>query len=101
MNQWHNRTAAAVLALTTLSTGTMLMFSEQALAQQPSAESTSNALLSLAEIERRVTAEGLQITDVELGDRVAEVEGRDSSGREVEWIVDRRDGSVLSREIDD
>jgi hypothetical protein len=91
------------------------IFAGPVLAQQPAAaeapqQQDSNAassapaadkFLSLTEIERRVTATGIRVTEIEVKDRIVEVEGRDSSNREVDLVVDRRSGEVLSRKLDD
>jgi hypothetical protein len=97
-NRTHSK--IGLLATFVLGIGAAGILAGSAQAQQSEAPA-GNGLLSIAEIERRVSAEGLQVTDIELRDGVAEVEGRDSSGREVEWIVDRRDGRILSRDLDD
>jgi hypothetical protein len=77
---------AGILALLSLSAG----------AQQAS----SPALLSLGDIESRLTAQGIAIREIELRDSVVEVEGRDAQGRKVELLVDRRNGEILSRKLD-
>lgn len=99
------RPAATLLALAIGAAGAGIL-AERAAAQQtaqpaaPAAAPAQNTLLSSAEIEQKVTAAGLRIEDIELYDRVAEVEGRDASGQEVEWLIDRRNGEVLSRAKD-
>ncbi|MCC6171612.1 MAG: PepSY domain-containing protein [Gammaproteobacteria bacterium] len=65
------------------------------------APATERPLLSLADIERRVNAQGIRVTELEVRDRLVEVEGRDASNREVELVVDRRTGEILSRRFDD
>jgi hypothetical protein len=77
---------AGILALMSLSAG----------AQQAS----SPALLSLGDIESRLTAQGITIHEIELRDSVVEVEGRDAQGKKVELLVDRRNGEILSRKLD-
>ena len=57
-------------------------------------------VLSLADLESRMLAQGISIREIELRDLVAEVEGRDASGRKIELLVDRRSGEILSRKID-
>ena len=57
--------------------------------------------LSLTEISNRVTAEGLKVTELEVHDKIVEVEAVDSSNRELDLVLDRRTGEVLSREFDD
>jgi len=54
-------------------------------------------VLSLADIETRMTAQGIQIRELEIKDLVVEVEGRDAQGRKVELLIDRRTGEILSR----
>ncbi len=57
-------------------------------------------VLSLGEIESRLTAQGITIREIELRDRVVEVEGRDAQGRKVELLIDRRSGEILSNKPD-
>jgi hypothetical protein len=57
-------------------------------------------LLSLGDIETRLTAQGIKIREIELKDLVVEVEGRDADGRKVELLVDRRTGEILSQKLD-
>ena len=56
--------------------------------------------IGLGEIESRLAAQGITIHEIELHDRVAEVEGRDAQGRKVELLVDRRSGEILSQKPD-
>lgn len=58
-------------------------------------------LLSLTEIESRLTAQGIRVSEMEVHDKVLEVEGRDAQGRKIDLIVDRRNGEILSRKLDD
>ncbi|HET9448650.1 MAG TPA: PepSY domain-containing protein [Steroidobacteraceae bacterium] len=81
---------AGVLALMSLAAG----------AQQASTPAAPATVLSLGEIESRMTAEGITIREIEVRDSVVEVEGRDAQGREVELLVDRRNGEILSRKLD-
>jgi hypothetical protein len=57
--------------------------------------------LTLAEIETRLAAEGLTVRELEVRERLVEVEAYDASGREVELVLDRRTGEILSRKLDD
>ena len=59
------------------------------------------SFLSLTEISNRISSEGLKVTELEIHDKVVEVEARDSSNRELDLVVDRRTGEILSREFDD
>ncbi len=60
----------------------------------------ASRVLSLADLESRMVADSITIREIELRDLVAEVEGRDASGRKVELLVDRRSGEILSRKLD-
>ena len=77
----------------------LLIFAGLSLAQTQ-AQAPAGAL-SVAEIESRVVAQGISIEEIELRDSVVEIEGRDASGREVELLLDRRTGEILSRKFDD
>jgi hypothetical protein len=57
-------------------------------------------VLSLGEIESRLTAQGITIQEVELRNRVVEVEGRDAQGAKVELLIDRKTGEILSQKPD-
>lgn len=63
----------------------------------PSGISTTGAL-GLDELERRVTAEGIQVREMEIRDLLLKVEGYDSQSRKVKVVIDRRSGEILSRE---
>ena len=108
------RPAIALGATCIVAAGLFGIFAEPVLAQQPPAEApqqqdppaassspAADKFLSLTEIERRVTATGIRVTEIEVKDRIVEVEGRDSSNREVDLVVDRRSGEILSRKLDD
>lgn len=58
-------------------------------------------VLSVGDIESRLSAQGIKVKEIEVRDLLAEVEGYDAEGREVELIVDRRNGETLSHEYDD
>lgn len=64
----------------------------------PSGISTTG-VLGLDELERRVTADGISIREIEVRDLLLKVEGFDSQNRKVKLVLDRRSGEVLSREI--
>lgn len=85
--------AATVLGAAFLAAGL------SACAQSPSAaRSASTAgLLSAGEIEKRAVAEGLDVSEIELEGRLAEVEGFDAQSRRVELVIDRRSGEILTR----
>lgn len=67
---------------------------------QTTAPATPANVLSIADIESRMVAQGITIEEIELRDMVAEVDGHDANGREVELLVDRRSGEILSRKLD-
>jgi hypothetical protein len=64
------------------------------------ASAQTTALMSLGDLESRMTAQGITIHEIELRERVAEIEGRDAQGRKVELLVDRRSGEILSQKLD-
>jgi hypothetical protein len=57
--------------------------------------------LSVGEIESRLTAQGIKVKEIEVRDLLAEVEGYDAQGREIEMVIDRRNGETLSHKYDD
>ena len=65
------------------------------------APAATGTMLGLTEIEALLQREGIRVQELEVRDRVIEAEGRDASNREVEVIVDRRSGEILSRRFDD
>lgn len=58
-------------------------------------------VLSIGEIESRLTAQGIKVKEIDVRDLLAEVEGYDAQGREVELVIDRRSGETLSHKYDD
>ena len=67
---------------------------------QPSVEAAPSKLLTLTEIESKLVAQGIRVREMEVKDKVLEVEGDDAQGRKIELLVDRRSGEVLSRKHD-
>ncbi len=57
-------------------------------------------VLSVGEIESRLTAQGIKVKEIEVRDLLAEVEGYDAQGREIELVIDRRSGEMLSHKYD-
>ncbi|WP_326525232.1 PepSY domain-containing protein [Sphingomonas sp.] len=57
--------------------------------------------MSFATLEQKAIGMGIRPTELKIGRRVAEIEGRDGQGREVEVKLDPRSGQVLSRKFDD
>lgn len=57
-------------------------------------------VLSVGEVESRLTAQGIKVKEIEVHDLLAEVEGYDAQGREIEVVIDRRSGEMLSHEYD-
>ena len=87
----------AVIVVAALGAGASL-----ALAQTPAAPAAPPAnQLTLAEIESRVASEGLTVKEIDVRDRLVEVEAYDANGREVDLVLDRRTGEILSRRFDD
>ena len=80
--------------------GTLAFMGLPAGAQEAQAPTATSPVLSLGDIESRLTAQGITIHEIELRDAVVEVEGRDAQGRKVELLVDRRSGEILSRKLD-
>jgi len=74
-------------------------------AQSPTPPASNAAvpgeLLSLGEIETRLATQGVKIKEIEVRDKVLEIEGYDAQGREIELVVDRRTAEILSRRFDD
>lgn len=56
--------------------------------------------LGAADIEKRVSAMGITVTEIEIDGLLADVEGIDAEGREVELVLDRRSGDVLSHKVE-
>lgn len=56
--------------------------------------------LSAGEIESRLAAQGIKVKEIEIHDLIAEVEGYDAQGREIEVVIDRRTGEMLSHKYD-
>jgi hypothetical protein len=71
--------------------------------RQAAAQSTSPSQpnIGLNEIEALLQSQGIRVQELEVRDKVVEVEGRDANNREVEVIVDRRSGEILSQRFDD
>jgi hypothetical protein len=57
--------------------------------------------LSVGDIESRLSTRGLKVKEVEIRDLIAEVEAYDAQGREVELVIDRRNGEMLTHKYDD
>lgn len=57
-------------------------------------------VLSIGDIESRLSAQGIKVKEIEVRDLLAEVEGYDAKGREIEVMVDRRSGEILSHKYD-
>ena len=85
---------STALVLATATAG-LVCVPGQASAQ--TARASSAGFLNIAEIERRATSEGIAVTEIELENRLAEVEGRDAQQRKVKLVIDRRTGEVLQR----
>ena len=93
---------AALLAAVLATAGGLGLVHAQSQAQTPPASATApGQLLSLGEIETRLSSQGIKIKEIEVRDKVLEIEGYDSQGREIELIVDRRTAEILSQRFDD
>jgi hypothetical protein len=88
--------ASSIVALA----ASLVFLTLPASAQQAATAAAPPAVLSLGDIEARLTAQGIEIREIELRDLVVEVEGRDAQGRKVELLVDRRSGEILSHKPD-
>lgn len=86
--------ASALIAVAALTVSVPL-----ALAQTTPASPPANSL-TLAEIETRLASEGLTIHELEVRDRLVEVEAYDANGREIDLVIDRRTGEIVSRKLD-
>ena len=88
---------AGVLAIATLAATT---WADTAPAWNAKVEVPAGAL-SVGDIESRLSARGIKVKEIEIRDLIAEVEGYDPQGREVELVLDRRNGETLARNYDD
>mgnify|MGYP001351527728 CR=1 FL=1 len=79
-----------------------------ALAQSPAANTgtaattaarPANKLLTFEQLERIAAREITRITEIEVKDLMFEAEGYNADGWKVEVVLDRRDGSVLSKKM--
>jgi len=88
----RNKTRLSLLAASVLAFGV-------AWAQQPG--TTPANWLGMAELEQRGVSEGITVTEIEIKQRLAEVEGYDAQQRKVELVIDRQTGEILSRQVKD
>jgi hypothetical protein len=96
------RKAAGLLAAALIVGGSGAAVWAQTAAVEESAKVTIPAnALSVGEIESRLTAQGIKVKEIEVRDLLAEVDGFDAQGREVELVIDRRSGELLSHKYDD
>lgn len=72
----------------------------QQAAQEKVVQVPANAL-SAGEIESRLSAQGIKVKEIEIHDLIAEVDGYDAQGREVDLVIDRRNGELLAHRFDD
>jgi len=70
-------------------------------AQTSAAAPESGELLTTAQIESTLQQQGIRVKEIEIKDKVAEVDAHDAQGTELDLIVDRRNGEILFRKIDD
>jgi hypothetical protein len=90
--------AAALLVVALVAAGSGAAVWAQA-ADSAKVTVPANAL-SVGDIESRLTAQGIKVKEVEIRDLIAEVEGYDAQGREVELVIDRRTGETLAHKYD-
>jgi hypothetical protein len=67
----------------------------------PSPSAAAQKFLTLTEIESRLAAQGIHVREMEVRDKVLEVEGTSTQEGKVELLIDRRTGEILSRRKDD
>lgn len=92
--------ASALMLVFAVATGLGAIAAPAAAQAQAQAQRTSTAgFLDIGEIERRVKAQGIEVTEIELKTRLAEVEGYDNQSRKVKLVIDRRTGEVLERKV--
>jgi hypothetical protein len=96
------RRAAGLLAAALIVSGSGAAVWAQTASVQESAKVAIPAnALSVGDIESRLTAQGIKVKEIEVRDLLAEVEGWDAQGREVELVIDRRSGELLAHKYDD
>ncbi|MBE2293285.1 MAG: PepSY domain-containing protein [Xanthomonadaceae bacterium] len=96
MNIRFNQVAMALLVAVAGSAAMDTAMAQAAPARTEAAPRT----LSLDQIERIASKEiGGQVVELEVEGLTVEAEGYDAQGRKVEVLLDRRDGSVLSRKV--
>lgn len=72
----------------------------QTAVEEPAKVNVPANVLTVGEIEGRLSAQGIKVKEVEIRDLIAEVEGYDAQGREVELVIDRRTGETLAHKYD-
>jgi hypothetical protein len=91
-----------IAALAFAALGAVTAYAQVAPTAAPApAAATGQPLLSLTEIEQLLKDQGVRVSELEVKDRVVEAEGHDADNREVELLIDRRSGEILSRRFDD
>jgi hypothetical protein len=96
-----NRSKVVHAAIATTCLAALGAVSAYAQGVEAPASVTNQPSLTLTEIEQILQKEGIRVTEIEVKYSVVEAEGRDAQNREVDVIVDRRSGEVLSRQLDD
>lgn len=95
------RHASGLLAAVLIVGGSGAAVWAQTAAVEESAKVTVPAnVLDVGDIENHLVAQGIEVKEIEVRDLLAEVEGYDAQGREVELVIDRRSGETLSHEYD-
>jgi hypothetical protein len=96
----HSSGGRALLVATALTLTGLAGATAWAQAVEKSPVAVPANALSVGEIESRLSAQGIKVKEIEVRDLIAEVEGYDAQGREVELIIDRRSGETLSHKFD-
>jgi len=98
----YTRKAAGLLAAVLVVGGSgAAVWGQSASVEQSTKIAVPANVLSVGDIESRLTAQGIKVKEIEVRDLLAEVEGYDAQGREVELVLDRRSGELLSHKYDD
>lgn len=95
-----NLPRAAVVAIGLITAAGLGVAAAQTTPAQKPVVAAADNLLSMSDIESRLSAQGIKVREVEVRNVVLEVEGYDADGREVELLVDRRNGEILSHQFD-
>jgi hypothetical protein len=96
----HKAAGAFVIGAMTIAALAATAWAETAPAWNAKVDVPAGAL-SASDIESRLSTQGLKVKEVEIRDLIAEVDAYDAQGREVELVIDRRSGEMLTHKYDD